>query len=62
MRLKVYERQFFFWQGSIIFHFWSIGKGFFFSPSWFFLSFSVKLFWVFGIRDFFLFMDLLWIF
>ena len=50
---------FFFWRGSIVVHCCSIGKGFcFFSllaVFFFFFSFSVKLFWVFGIRDFYVF-------
>ena len=57
---------FFFWKGSIVFHFWSMGEGFsFFFSSLLavFFCFSVKLVWVFGIRNFFfsllfLFMDL----
>ena len=48
---------FFFWQGSIVFHFWSIGKGFciFSLLAAFFFSFSVKLFWVFSIRNFYIY-------
>ena len=66
MRLKVYEKYFFLLERldcfSLLEH-----RLHFFSPSCFavvacFCCFSVKLFWVFGIRDFFVFFFCLWIF